>query len=490
MNGVRIALFWSLTERYLLIVLALASNIILARLLTPEEIGIYSVSLAVLGFAQVIRDFGIGNFLIQERNLTADHIRTAFGVSLIFGVALFSAIALCAPLAAQFYAEPRILRTLLLSALNLLILPFCSISLALLRREMQFRRILYITLGSTALGLAVTMSLAFGGFGPDSMAIGSVVTNVATGFGAWLARPHRSVLTPSLRLWRSVLNFGGQSAFTNLVTTASMDANDLVVAKVLGFAPVALLSRAQGLAGLFQRDVMGAVRNVAMPAFAQLHRENAPLAPAFRKSVSILTVVAWPFYGFLAIYALEALRILYGAQWDSAAGLVPIFALLGACSAVNGLVPTALIAAGRIDLVTRLEIVVQPTRFAAIASCAVIFRSVEAVAMAALVSGAIFVPAFLFVANRGIPGIAGGVFSTLLPSLIVTVASLLPAVVHVGLEGFYRTSPLALWTLVPSIGLGLILAVITAELVKHPICSEPLYISVRKKILDRMMFNR
>ena len=69
MTSVRRALAISFAERYALIVLALAGNMLVARLLTPEEIGIYSVSLAVIGIAQVLRDFGIGSFLIQEKEI-------------------------------------------------------------------------------------------------------------------------------------------------------------------------------------------------------------------------------------------------------------------------------------------------------------------------------------------------------------------------------------------------------------------------------------
>ncbi|MFN4063137.1 MAG: oligosaccharide flippase family protein, partial [Parazoarcus communis] len=86
-----------MAERYLLIALGLASNILLARLLTPEEIGLYSVSIALIGIAQVLREFGIGNFLIQVKTLTDDHVRTAFGFSLVIGVTLFLAIFLAAP---------------------------------------------------------------------------------------------------------------------------------------------------------------------------------------------------------------------------------------------------------------------------------------------------------------------------------------------------------------------------------------------------------
>ena len=310
MTSVRRALAFSFIERYLLIAISLLSNILLARLLTPEEIGIYSVSLAVIGIAQVLRDFGIGNFLIQEKNLTEAHIRTAFGISLLLGGSLFVMVYFAAPFAAGFYGEDQMLRTLQISSLNFLTLPFCTISLALLRRDMAFKRLLWVNLIAAIFGFLVTISFAYSGFGSNSMAIGAVATNIATGITAWLARTNRQLLLPNFSEWRVISNFGGQNTLAGIVTTIAMDINDLAIGKILGFAPVAMISRAQGLMNLFHRDVMGAIRNVAYPSFAVSHRQGNDLESQYITAVASVTAIAWPFYAFASLFALELLRLL------------------------------------------------------------------------------------------------------------------------------------------------------------------------------------
>lgn len=105
MTSVRKALALSFLERYLSILLALASNMILARLLTPHEIGQYSVTLAVLGVAHVLRDFGIGNYLFQAPEVYDRQVGTAFGVSLLLGGGLFAAVSALAPWGPAFMAK-------------------------------------------------------------------------------------------------------------------------------------------------------------------------------------------------------------------------------------------------------------------------------------------------------------------------------------------------------------------------------------------------
>ena len=352
MTSTRRALVFSLAERYALIMLALVGNVIIARLLTPDEIGIYSVSLAVIGVAQVLRDFGIGNFLIQENNLSEAHIRTAFGMSLLVGATLFVAVFFGATWAAQFYGVPRMADTLRISAGNFLVLPFCTISLALLRREMLFQSLVYVTILATGAGLVITVMLADANFGANSMAIGALATNALTGIGAWIVRPDKGLVVPSLSEWRPVLRFGGQSSVASVVTTISMDINELALGKMLGFAQVAMISRAQGLMNLFHRDLMAAIRNVAYPAFSRAHREGRAMESLYVSSVGALTVFAWPFYGFVALFPLEILRLMFGPQWDEAAPLVRLFCIAGAIAALSSLVNSLIMAMGRVDLVT------------------------------------------------------------------------------------------------------------------------------------------
>lgn len=435
MTTVRRALAISMGERYVLIGIALVGNMLLARLLTPEEIGIYSVSLAVIGIAQVMRDFGIGNFLIQEKNLNEAHIRTAFGISLLVGGLLFLVIFFGAPWAGSFYGEARMVETMRISALNFLVLPFCTISLALLRRDMFFAILAKVTLSAAIVGFAVMISLAYLDYGANSMAIGAVATNVVTGMGAWLARTDRKLLFPALTEWRALLNFGGQSALANIVTTISMDINDLAIGKILGFVPVAMISRAQGLMNLFHRDIMGAVRNVAYPAFAETHRQGHDLESRYIFSVACVTAVAWPFYLFATIYSLELLRLLFGLQWDSAAILVPWFCLSGAIAATCNLIMPLLMAQGHIKYATRIDLVLQPLRAIAIVISVWFFQTQESFAIAFFATGLLALPYHYHIKSKVQTTDYKSLVNALSKSVVLTLISSVPPIL------IYFTAP-------------------------------------------------
>ncbi|MDN3920461.1 lipopolysaccharide biosynthesis protein [Roseateles violae] len=475
-KGVRRALAFSFIERWLGIVIALGSNVILARLLSPAQVGVFSVSLAVIGVAQVLRDFGVVSFVIQEKELQEDSLRTAYGLSLLLGGLLFLLVAISAPWVADFYRERAVRDTLWVCSLNFLLLPFATVTMALLRREMSFRALAIIGLVSAALGAVVSIVMAWAGMGVMALAVGSVLTNAANCVGARIAHPASAGLRPNLKVWRHLLSFGAQSSLTGVVTSVSMDVNDLAVGKLMGFEPVAIISKAQGLMQLFHRDVMAAIRNVAFPAYAKTVREGEDLEASYLLSVTHVTAVAWPFYGFVSIYALETLRLLFGSQWDAATVLVPWYCLCGAVAATANLIGPLTLAAGRIDLLTKVEILWQPLRAMMIVLAALWFKSMLACAIALLLALLLQVPLLYALKARFMPNNWRALSLNLGRSAAAAAISLVaPALMawHYGLD---RGTPMPAAVFVAAMLLCVASWISGLLAVRHPLTLDPVFL--------------
>jgi O-antigen/teichoic acid export membrane protein len=320
-------------------------------------------------------------------------------------------------------------------------------------------------------------------FGPNSLAVGAVSVNIATGIGAWLARSDRQLLMPGFSEWRVIVNFGGQNTAAGIVTTISMSINDLVLGKVLGFTPVAMLSRAQGLMNLFHRDVMTAIRGVAFPAFAKAHREGESIEARYIASVTAVTVIAWPFYGFTAIYALELLRLLFGPQWDEAAPLVPLFSLAGSFVVTSSLILNLIIAVGRIDLATKAELLFQPLRAVLIVGAAIIFESLFACAVAFLISFIIHPPILYIVKGYCIPSDYRSLLENLWLSSKVALFSLVLPTCFSIYGGMGRDEPVSIFILLSAAVLCCISWVSGLFIFKHPVIEDPLFRRITAKLL-------
>lgn len=483
MTSIRHALAFSLIERYAVIALGLVSYVLIARLLTPEEIGIFSVTAALVGVAQVIREFGIGSYLIQAEKLHQHELDTALGLALAAGAAMFGIGVLAAPWAAAFYRDPRIASILIIISLNFLILPFCSIGQSLLRREMRFKPLMFSNIWAGLAGFVVTMGLALASCGPGSLAWGAVATNLVTAAGSWLAlsgstRPRRL----AFGAWRPIVFYGRQSTVAAIFTTGASDINDLAVGRILGLAPVAMLSRAMGLMNLLQRDILGAFRNVAYPAFSRRHREGKPLEADFLKSTAAVTALSWPYYGFIALYPLESLRLLAGPQWDAAVPLVLAFAAAGACISICTLVPTLILAVGRVDLNSQADIAVSCLRVTFVLGSVLLFKSLLAVALAYLIGFAIAPFIFFFFKQKCVPTDWPALRTMAGRSLLVSGVTLsIPAIASLS-AGWGRTQPMNT-LLFAAVGLATLTTWLMAlRWCNHPLADDPIYKRITARI--------
>ncbi len=362
MTSVRISLLISLAEKYSVTVINIISTVIIARLLTPLEIGVYSVGLAFVAIAHTLRDFGVGNYLIQEKDLTEDRIRTAAGVTLLLAWSLALLLALGSGLISEIYSKPEMRSVLLILSLSFVIIPFSSPTLALLRRDMAFKALYQIRIVSAIVHSSVAVVLAWLGYSFESLAWASLAGVSTTAIIAAFHRPKMGIIWPNLVEWRHVASFGGKSSLDALITQIGMNAIDLIGGRLLGFAAVGIFSRAQGLISMFSREFTSAVGQVALPAFAAGHRAGLDLKEPYLKAVGTLTLFAWPFYGFLAFMAYPIIRIMFGDQWDAAVPLVQILAVAGVSASTWALCGQILLGMGKINELLKAQIILQTTR--------------------------------------------------------------------------------------------------------------------------------
>src|SRR5512143_3333286 len=107
-TSARRSLVFSFLDRYASLGLNVISAMIIARLLTPTEIGVFAVTMAMIGLVSTVRDLGAGQYMVQERELTVERIRAVWAVQLGIGGLLALLVALAALPAGHFYGDARI----------------------------------------------------------------------------------------------------------------------------------------------------------------------------------------------------------------------------------------------------------------------------------------------------------------------------------------------------------------------------------------------
>lgn len=364
--SVRRAFTISFLERYSITILNFISVMVLARLLTPEDIGIYSVGLAIIGLAHMIRDFGIGDYLLQEKTLTREKVASALGLTIVLAWSLGFVIFALSGAVADYYEESSVKEVIQVVALNFFLIPLGAMAPSLLKRGMSFGTLFKINFSASFTNIIVAISLAYMGYGFMSMAWASVSSIFVRAVLGQYFLPKKYRILPSLNGWPHIAKFGGHIVGANLSRELGQSIPDLIVSKVLGFSALGYFSRAQGYVKLYTTTIQKAIVPVIQAMFAKNNREDSGLQNSYLKTVSYVTLIGWSLLAFLGLMSFQIIRLLYGDQWDAA---VPVASVL--CLATAFVVPSTinvnlLIATGHAKPLFRISLVLNLIRIASV----------------------------------------------------------------------------------------------------------------------------
>ena len=231
MAKLKTAILFSVGEKYLIFVIQFVSSIAIARLLSPHEIGIFSIGSLVLSFSHALRDLGISNYLIQERELTPERLRTAGTITLTMSWFLACVAWLASEPLAAFYREDGVGEVLNVLALNFLILPLGSVSGALLRRNMQFDKLIRINLAASLTQSLLGIALCYHGVGFIGLAWAAVAATAVTVALTLLIGGRAASLRPALGEWRHVMSTGGRFSASAMLNELGLAAPEIIVGK-------------------------------------------------------------------------------------------------------------------------------------------------------------------------------------------------------------------------------------------------------------------
>ena len=319
----RKAILFSFSSSYLTILIEFISVLVVVRLLSPEEMGVFALSVSFLAILRVLRDFGVSQYIVQESELNNDRLRAAISITGFFGVFLALLIYfVAAPLSARFYESVAIEEVLQLLAFSFLLFPFGAIPLAYLRRELKFDARFKVEVCSAIAKAATAIICALNGFGYMSLAWASIAEAIMIVVVVAVVRPKDLPFMPGITEIGHVFYTSWRLAGGGFLQFIGGAAPALILGKVLGLHAVGLFDRGLATINIFNHVLLRSVNTLVLPYFSSSKRAGSSLKYEYLKANSIITGLAWPFFIFLAFNAEQVILLLYGKNWVSVSPIV------------------------------------------------------------------------------------------------------------------------------------------------------------------------
>ncbi len=468
MSGIRRAFFFASLERYICLVVSLATIAIVSRLLTPIEVGASAIGTALMTIAISLREFAGSGFLIQNTEVSREDVRTAFTLQLVLTLPIAAAVVLVAPRFAGLYREPMLVDFVRVTATTLILDTFASPITSLLRRDLAFGTLAIINVATLCFSALVTVGLAASGFSFMSVAWAWLAATLTTMTLSIAYRPDLGIFRPSLEAWRRALAFGGYHGAITVLNRLYEGLPQLVLGRFLPLGMVGFYNRAIMISSLADKLILAGVFNVAFPALAAEARAGRNLKQSLLKAFCYITVFYWPALVLMGLLAHPLVRLVLGAQWDAVVPLVQMMTVATLVWFPVVLAQPLLLAVGAMRHAFLSNLIALP--LSALVLCAASSFGVEATAASQLVTSPFQMYVVLRFVRRHVPFTWTEFAVALRPSAVVSICSILPLLPVIGLTGFdlHLSVPLA----VVAGGLSVCGWVVGIRLTGHPIGAE------------------
>ena len=354
---VLINLFWKLMERGGTQGIQFIVQIILARLLLPEEYGIIAIVTIFITLAGIFVDSGLNTALIQKKDADKVDFSSVFWVGLALAALLYGILFIVAPFLAVFFHQPGLQEVIRILSITLFLGVFNSIQQAMIAIRMEFKKLLMGSMGSVIVSGFIGVGMAYMGFGIWALVgqqisyriIGTLILLVIVDW-----KPSRDF---SFNRFKKLYSFGWKLLVSSLINTLYHNLRTLIIGKIYEPALLGFYDRGTSFPGYLITNINGSIQAVLFPALASCQENQERVRSMTRRSVVTSSFIIFPMMAGLAILAEPMIRVLLTDKW------LPAVPFLQMACVSYGLWPVhtanlqAINALGRSDIFLRLEII-------------------------------------------------------------------------------------------------------------------------------------
>jgi len=309
-------------------ILIISSGMILARLLTPEDFGLFLLVHSFILLVNTFQNFGLRMATVHQEELNHQQISAIFWLNLKLNFLLLLFMIIMAPVIAWFYSDARLIGITLILAIATFGLSLSTQHESLLIRQMRFGRLTFIELGSITSGIAVAITLGILNFGYWALVYQLLVTNLTRSVLTWLLcgwHPTKiSAFTANPDI-RSLVSYGGHYTGFKVLTHISHKLDIILLGAVSSPREVGLYQNAFRWAFFLIQQLYDSLLSVIVSGLSRRKNNAVAYRAAFKKGLLPILSIMMPALLFMFIEAQSVILLLLGNQWLEA---VPLFRLL------------------------------------------------------------------------------------------------------------------------------------------------------------------
>ena len=349
--------FWRFAERITAQGVSFIVQLVLARILMPEDYGTVALIVVITNILQVFVDSGMGNALIQKNNADEIDFSTVFYFNLVICILVYLLLFIISPLIADFYNRPEMVSMLRVAGVVILISGIKNIQQAYVSRNLIFKRFFFATLFGTIVSAFVGIGLALHGAGAWALIFQQLTNPAIDTLVLWISVKWRPTRQFSVKRLRGLFSYGWKLLVSSLLDTVYNNLRQLVIGKLYSSADLAFYNRGKQLPELAVTNIDTSINSVLLPTMSREKDNKLRMKSMTRRAIRTSSYIMWPIMIGLMATAEPLVELILTSKWLPAVPYIRVFCLCFAIYPIHTSNLNAIQAMGRSDIFLKLEVI-------------------------------------------------------------------------------------------------------------------------------------
>lgn len=332
-------------------------GVILARILSPSEYGVITISMSVVVISQILIDGGFASALIREKDLKDEDLSTSFIFNMIVSFFCCLILFFIAPYLANFFSIPELKNIIRILSINLPIGVVCSIQHTILEKRIDFKVLARISLVSVTVSGFVGIGMAYYGCSVWSLVVQIILQQIVRMILLFFSTSWIPSLGWSKDSFLHLWNFGSKIMLSSLLNSFFSNVSMLIIGKFFTPYSLGVFSVAEKLSNFPSSMFTNVIQRVGYPVLCSMQRDEAQLRINYSKILKLSTFSVFPLMTFLSANADPIIRIVYGEKWLDSIPLMQIICFSMMFYPIHAINLNLLQVKGKSDIFLMLEII-------------------------------------------------------------------------------------------------------------------------------------
>ena len=347
---------WSFAEALFLKGLSFVAMVFLARWLGPIDFGLMGMIAVFIGIGTSLVDSGMSSSLIRTKNADDSDFSTVFYMNMAISLLVYALMFYTAPYISSFYGQVVLIDIIRIYCLIFIISAFSAVQLAILNKEMRFKRMMLLNAPSTIIGVSVGLFLGYNNYGVWSIVSMYMTTQIILSLLLWITGSWKPGLNFSKEKLKYHYNFGYKMMLSGLLDEVFKNSYNIIIGKFFPVQTLGYYERAKRFTQYPSLTITTIVGKVTYPMLAQLQDDTPKMSIIFRSLLRVAFFIIAPLMLGLAAIAEPLFNLILGREWLAAVPYFQVLSLAAMLFPIHAFNVNVLKVYGRSDLFLILDL--------------------------------------------------------------------------------------------------------------------------------------